>query len=233
VPRRSKPRKSPIPADNDRRGTNLRISQIVPFGIRTPVPARRALPALLSRLLKLQFHARGAAIATSGWGENRTFPGCGKDTTTSTPSTEIPRTYANLNRRSQQAMLLSQHDTVEPMAQFDGRCRGRARYFCAVQNVGNWPISAAPTACVRVRYEGYSCRAGSTAGAAVDDPTRTSTTISFCISEGVFRPIKAQIWFRLFSTFSCVPLPVCRTAAKRANSGSVCLRGAPQSVRRG
>jgi hypothetical protein len=39
------------------------------------------------------------------------------------------------------------------------------------------PISAAPTVCLRVRYQGSSCRAGSVVGEAVDDPSETSDSL--------------------------------------------------------
>src|SRR5580700_4189516 len=39
-------------------------------------------------------------------------------------------------------------------------------------HVGFWHVSAAPTASLRFRYQGSSCRVGSMVGAAVDDPKR-------------------------------------------------------------
>ena len=51
---------------------------------------------------------------------------------------------------------------------------------CQLGAVHTWPEAAAPTACVRVRYREHSCRAGSMARAAVDDPSATcSHSIKF------------------------------------------------------
>ena len=61
---------------------------------------------------------------------------------------------------------------------------------CQLGAVHTWPISAAPTSRLRVRYWEFSCRAGSMAGAAVDNPHRRFAT-SFAALQGV---ASALIW---------------------------------------
>ncbi len=43
-----------------------------------------------------------------------------------------------------------------------------------LSNVAFWPIPAALMSCLRVRYEGHSCRGDSRFVEAVHDPTETS-----------------------------------------------------------
>jgi hypothetical protein len=78
----------------------------------------------------------------------------------------------------------------------------------------SWPISAAPTVCLRVRYHGFSCRIGRVVGEAVDDQQRRGIGQVCCAQA----PDRVNVFARL------APARMCCAQTQQSSEGGKAQR---------